>query len=94
MAATVTRVRADIVACCGCLGLLRDSPQAFLDRRRERGLKARGLDAEAIERRIQDRAAARASKDFAHADAIRDALLKDGVEIRDSARGTTWRVLS
>lgn len=43
-----------------------------------------------IETRIAERNAARASKDFATADRIRDELRDMGVEIMDSAEGTTW----
>ncbi|MDX2066391.1 MAG: cysteine--tRNA ligase [Fimbriimonadaceae bacterium] len=39
---------------------------------------------------IEERAAAKKAKDFARADAIRDALLARGIELRDSPEGTTW----
>ncbi len=43
---------------------------------------------------IEERNAARASRDFKRADAIRDELLAMGIEIKDSPQGTTWtRVL-
>jgi cysteinyl-tRNA synthetase len=41
---------------------------------------------------LEQRAAARASKDFAAADAIRDQLKTAGIEISDSADGSTWSV--
>ncbi len=43
-----------------------------------------------VEERIAQRAQARASKDFARADAIRDELAQAGIEIKDSPEGTTW----
>jgi len=43
---------------------------------------------------IEERNAARASRDFKRADAIRDELLAMGIEIKDSPQGTIWtRVL-
>ena len=36
---------------------------------------------------------AKANKDFKTADAIRDQLKEMGVEIMDSAEGTTWKPL-
>lgn len=45
-----------------------------------------------VEARLQDRASARAARDFATADAIRDALSASGIEIEDGADGTTWRL--
>lgn len=50
-----------------------------------------GEDAAAIERALAERAAARKAKDFARADAIRDALAARGVVIEDGPAGATWR---
>lgn len=44
-----------------------------------------------VESLLEERTAARASKDFARADAIRDELTALGVEVMDSADGPTWR---
>lgn len=49
------------------------------------------LDKSAIETLIQQRTDAKAAKDFARADAIRAELLKQGIELKDSSDGTTWR---
>ncbi len=49
-----------------------------------------GLSDEAIEDLVAKREAARAEKDFASADAIRDELAAAGVTIEDSADGTRW----
>ena len=39
---------------------------------------------------IEERATAKANKDFAASDAIRDKLASAGIELRDSPEGTTW----
>ena len=44
-----------------------------------------------VEALLADRAAARAAKDWARADAIRDEIAALGVEIMDTASGTEWR---
>jgi cysteinyl-tRNA synthetase len=43
--------------------------------------------------RLAERAKARAARDFARSDAIRDELLATGVAIADSAAGTAWKRL-
>ena len=58
-------------------------PQAFLQ-------AGAGFDEAAIQAQIAARAAAKAGKDFAEADRIRNALLAQGIVLKDSAAGTTW----
>ncbi|MDH3440839.1 MAG: cysteine--tRNA ligase, partial [Gammaproteobacteria bacterium] len=49
------------------------------------------LSAEDIEALLKDREEARANRDFAAADAIRDKLAGAGIRIEDGAAGTRWR---
>jgi cysteinyl-tRNA synthetase len=65
------------------LGLLQQSPRAYLQ-------GGSALDEADIQRRIEARAAAKKSRDFAAADRIRDGLAEQGVLLKDSAAGTTW----
>ena len=46
---------------------------------------------EAIQRRIDERQAARAARDYTTADLIRAALADEGVELEDTPTGTIWR---
>lgn len=43
-----------------------------------------------IEALLQERAAAKKARDFARSDAIRDQLIAEGIEIRDTPTGTEW----
>jgi len=47
-----------------------------------------------VEQKIQERADARANRDFAAADAIRDELAARNIVLEDGADGTRWKVVS
>jgi len=89
---TLARLRDDLRACGETLGIFRQVPSQFLMARRARLCKRRNIDAAAIEARIVERTQARAAKDFARADELRNALKAQGIELMDTAAGTTWRV--
>ncbi|MDD7569072.1 MAG: cysteine--tRNA ligase [[Actinobacillus] rossii] len=71
----------------GVLGLLEQDPKTFLQG------NAADDEVSKIEALIKQRNDARAAKDWAAADAARDALKEMGVVLEDSASGTTWRKL-
>ena len=67
----------------GIVGLLQSSPDRFL--------QGDDDDAAAIEALIKQRNVARANKDWAAADAARDALTAMGIVLEDGPQGTIWR---
>ncbi|GER11271.1 cysteine--tRNA ligase [Variovorax boronicumulans] len=70
-------------ALAGTLGLLQGDPKAFLQ-------AGTTLDEATIQAKIEARAAAKAAKNFAEADRIRQELLEQGIVLKDSPTGTTW----
>ncbi|MEQ9520704.1 MAG: cysteine--tRNA ligase [Parvibaculum sp.] len=82
------RLKAGLLQAGKLLGLLQQEPKAWF----EGAPSAKGgLDAAAIEAQIEARNAARAAKNFAEADRIRDELAAAGILIEDGAGGTSWR---
>ena len=61
-------------------------------RRRERRARERGIDPGQVQAMLDQRAEARKAKDWARADQIRDRLKEMGVEVMDTAEGTSWKV--
>jgi len=47
-----------------------------------------------VEGKLEERKKARAERDFARADSIRDELVAAGIEIKDGPSGTSWKKLS
>ena len=76
--------KADLLAAGSLLGLLQSSPADW----------AKGKDGDdnaRIDALVAARNQARADKDWAEADRLRDELAAEGIEIMDGADGATWR---
>ncbi|MDX1796635.1 MAG: cysteine--tRNA ligase [Hydrogenovibrio sp.] len=69
------------------IGLLEQTAEAFFKSQPS----SSELSDDAIQALIDERAEARKNKDFARSDEIRDQLLDQGIELLDSAEGTSWR---
>lgn len=83
-ASAMAQARADLLAAGDLLGLLASTPSEW----------EQGGDSDEnarIDALVAARVQARADKDWAEADRIRDELAAEGIEIMDSASGATWR---
>lgn len=69
------------------IGLLEQDPTTFFQSQPSDS----ELTDEMIDQLIVDRKTARINKDFARSDEIRDQLSEQGIELLDTAEGTTWR---
>ena len=71
----------------GIIGLLQREPAEFL----QGGAASDGLTNAAIDALIEQRKQARADKNWAESDRIRDVLNAENIILEDGAGGTTWR---
>jgi cysteinyl-tRNA synthetase len=83
------QLASELVVLAEPLGLLQQDPEAWLQSSNPQS----GLDAEAIEALIAERAEARANKDWGRSDEIRDQLTAEGITLEDSPTGTIWKRL-
>jgi cysteinyl-tRNA synthetase len=74
------------------LGLFLMPSADFLTQLKASRVRRRKIDTDLIETRLKERQEARAAKDFARSDAIRDELLALGVTIQDTPQGAQWDV--
>jgi len=84
-AGEASRLAAILKKLANVLGLLEADPDAYLQG------GANAADTDKIEALIQQRLQARASKDWAEADRIRDELKSIGIELEDKGGETIWR---
>jgi len=91
---TLARLREQVRKISAIIGLFRDDPTAWLIRRRDRVVKAKGIDTARVEKLIAERARWRLEKNFREADRIRDELKALGVEVMDKSDKTLWKVSS
>jgi cysteinyl-tRNA synthetase len=87
--------RHHLFSAAAILGLLEEKPEGFF---KKLSTYADSVDADEVEKMIEERAKARADKDWAKADAVRDKadavrdrLQSMGIVLEDGPDGTTWR---
>ena len=83
---TRRHAKAALLAGGEMLGLLQQDPETWFKRGAEH------VDSAHVESLIEARRAARAARDFARADAIREELAAMGVAIEDGPQGTRWKI--
>jgi len=81
---------ASLKASAGLMGLLPSTQSAWQEMTKVEA----ALDDNTIQAAIEARLAARANKDWAEADRIRDELLEQGIVLKDGPEGTSWEAQS
>jgi len=77
-------VKAGLLGAGLALGLLQQDPQAWFQ-------GAASEDDTRIQALVDERTAAKKSRDFARADAIRDQLAAEGIALEDTPQGVRWK---
>lgn len=85
----ISRDRETLFQAGRVLGLFTRKPAEFLQ---ELSSRSEVVDQKEIERLIEERRQAKASRDWARADSIRDELKEKGIILEDTPQGTIWRV--
>ncbi|MFC1488635.1 DALR domain-containing protein [Thermodesulfobacteriota bacterium] len=85
--------RADILNIGSLLGILSEPPEVYFEKKKSQVLEKQSIDPVAIDRMINDRAAARKSKDWKKADQVRTDLEKINIILEDRSDGSTvWKI--
>ncbi len=79
------RLKGELLGAGRVLGLLQQDPAAWF------GRGASSDDDARIQALIDERAAAKKSRDFARSDAIRDQLAAEGILLEDTPQGVRWK---
>ena len=74
------------------LGLFTTTPSVWLEELKVDKVSHIDMAPDEIERLIAERTEARSAKNFKRSDEIRDLLLAKGIQLLDSAQGTTWNI--
>ena len=86
---TKTQLHSQLMGLANLMGLLQQDPEQWF--KQARGADADSISEAEIEAAIAKRQQAKADKDYAGADQVREDLLAKGVVLEDSREGTTWR---
>jgi len=89
---TLARLAKDLRTVGGAIGVFEQAPTAYLAARRDRLVRAKRIDVDAVVAKIAERKAARAEKNYARGDEIRNELAAMGVALHDGPSGTDWSV--
>ena len=86
---TKAQLHSELIGLAAVMGLLQQDPEQWF--KQARGGHTDSISEADIEAAIAKRQQAKANKDYAGADQVREDLLAQGIVLEDSREGTTWR---
>jgi cysteinyl-tRNA synthetase len=89
---SLARFVADMRTVAAILGCFAQDPAEYLAVRRDLKVRRLGLDVARVEALLAERTAARAARDWAAADRLREELAALGVAVKDGPEESTWSV--
>ena len=84
--------KSDILRIGSILGILYESPKAYFEEKKFKGVEKSSIDPAVVEDMVKEREKARKEKNWAEADKIRDQLEAMNIVIEDRANGTIWKI--
>ena len=84
--------KSDILKIGSILGILYESPEAYFEEKKSKGLEKRAIDSTVIEDMVKEREKARKAKNWEKADEIRGQLEVMNIVIEDRSEGTIWKI--
>ena len=88
----LNKIKTEIIRCYNIMGLFKEDVQGLIDDLKNKYINKLGIDVAEIERKIEERATAKAEKNYELADSIRSELDEKGVLLNDSKEGTSWDI--
>lgn len=89
---TLSQIMSRTLLLFSIIGLLKENPETFVNRLKNKYLKALGLQPCYIEEIMLQRNNAKADKNYEAADKLRNTLLCQGIILNDSIDGTSWDI--
>lgn len=83
----LSHAKGTLLAIGGLMGILQQTPETWF----QQATSENAIQAEDIDRLVEERQQAKKDKNYARADEIRQQLKEAGVVLEDSREGTTWR---
>jgi cysteinyl-tRNA synthetase len=90
----IDSARNDILEMGKILGILAEPPVDYFEKRKSAGIRKESVDPSEVEKLIQAREDARASRDWETADRIRNQLDEWNIVLEDRSDGTIWKFSS